>query len=447
VKKAKKVKRAEKNKKRFFPLLLMVVFFAFFFVSHAWASDKPYMSDVGQFNYARFLHSQGDYLRAAREFERVIELFPLSPLIPDAHFMLAESYFDAGDLKEARDQFLQFLDNSTDGSFAPFADEAQLRLLKIKELLAETEKAESPAEPGRGKPGDVKTAKKVPVEGVEPGFPMKKSLRPLRAVQVMFFSSTSYEEMERELEGLKSAGVDTVILRVFHNTGDRHHRFVKPRSPAGVYFKTDHAPVVADVLAKVLEAAHERGLRVFAWMTTRHADYGLEGMAELACKGYDITTGKIVRCRGLDMFNEEAVRHLEGLFSDLASYPIDGILFQDDLILRHTEGFGAHAEGLFKKQRGISIDPAKFYIRTTGTASVLYTASFWEWAAWKNKRLLAVAGRLKRAVRERNPRVEFVINMMYESVTNPPYALAWLSQDLSTALFDNGLPQADGRRA
>jgi biofilm PGA synthesis lipoprotein PgaB len=279
----------------------------------------------------------------------------------------------------------------------------------------------------------VKTAKKLPVEGVKPGFTVTKPLRPLRAVQVMFFSGASYEEMERELEGLKSAGVDTVILRVFHNTGDRHHRFVEPRSPAGVYFKTDHAPVVADVLAKVLESAHEKGLKVFAWMTTRHADYGLEGMAELACKGYDIATGKIVRCRGLDMFNEKAVRHLEGLFSDLASYPIDGVLFQDDLILRHTEGFGAHAERLFKKQRGISIDPAKFYIRGTGTASVLYTASFWEWAAWKNKRLLTVAGRLKRAVRERNPRVEFAINMMYESVTNPPYALAWLSQDLATA--------------
>jgi TolA-binding protein len=146
-------KKSKKNKKRFFPLLLL----AFFFVSHAWASDRPYMSDVGQFNYAHFLHSQGDYLRAAREFERVIELFPLSPLIPEAHFMLAESYFDAGDLKEARDQFLQFLDNSTDGPFAPFApfaDEARLRLLKIKKLLAETEKAEGPkalGSPGTGR--------------------------------------------------------------------------------------------------------------------------------------------------------------------------------------------------------------------------------------------------------------------------------------------------------
>jgi biofilm PGA synthesis lipoprotein PgaB len=249
----------------------------------------------------------------------------------------------------------------------------------------------------------------------------------------MLFQAQSYAELAGDLEELARAGVDTVIVRVFHNPGDRTYSFVKAGSAEGVYFKTTHAPVVADVLGEVLAIAHKKGLKVFAWMTTRYADYGLGASTELRCKGYDIDSGEYVTCRGLDIFNDEAVRHLEALYSDLAAYDIDGILFQDDLVLRHTEGFGGYAGALFKMERGRAIDPEEFYLRSGDTPHVRYTKSFWEWAAWKNKRLLTVAGRLKRAARQRNPDVMFAINLMYESVTNPPYALAWLSQDLLEA--------------
>jgi biofilm PGA synthesis lipoprotein PgaB len=408
------------NKKRLLPLMLL---FAFLPSKGEAVSDKPYLSDAGQFNYAGFLRAEGDFRRAAREFERVIESFPTSPLIPEAHLRLAESYLDAGDFKEAVGQFRQFLENFND---SPFADEAAKKLLKAERLFAGTNTAPEP----RGGPGEpVLEARKKRT----PGSSGPESRRGLRAVQVMTFNGKSYGELEKELAGLKAAGVDTVIVRVFHNKGDRSYPLVKARRPAGVYFRTTHAPVVADLLSKVLAIAHKKGLRVFAWMTTRYADYGIEDKPDLACKGYDLSERKFFRCKGLDIFNEKAVRHLEGLYSDLASYAIDGILFQDDLVLRHNEGFGRYAEALFKKDRGATIDPEKFYLRYGDTTHVRYTTSFWEWTAWKNKRLLKVAERLKRVVKERNPRIKFAINLMYESVTNPPFALAWLSQDLASA--------------
>ena len=48
----------------------------------AYLNDKPYFTDVGQFNYAAFLMREGDFQLAAREFARLIESFPASPLIP-----------------------------------------------------------------------------------------------------------------------------------------------------------------------------------------------------------------------------------------------------------------------------------------------------------------------------------------------------------------------------
>ena len=88
---------------------------------------------------------------------------------------------------------------------------------------------------------------------------------------------------------------------------------------------------------------------------------------------------------------------------------------------------------LFAEETGLSAEPDKLYGRTAD-GRLYYTELFWEWASWKNRRLLTVAETLRTAVREKRPEVRFAINLMYESVTNPPYALAWLSQNLDAAV-------------
>ncbi|MFQ5736590.1 MAG: poly-beta-1,6-N-acetyl-D-glucosamine N-deacetylase PgaB [Thermodesulfobacteriota bacterium] len=377
-------------------------------------NDKPYFTDLGQLNYATFLMREGDYRLAAREFARLIESFPASPLLPRAQYGMAEAYYEAGRLHDAEEELKLFISNFKDN---PFAERARLRLKEVRRKLGRDDNG-----PERKGPGIYRRAPWTPGP---PG---------LRAVQVMLFEGRTYEQTGAELKRLREAGVDTVIVRVFHNPGDRYYPFVRSRVPAGVYFSTDKAPVVEDILGRVASLAHENGLKIFAWMTTRYADYGVEGSRELACKGYDLDTRAIVRCRGLDLFNEKAVQRLEGLYSDLASYDIDGILFQDDLVLRHTEGFGPYMGALYREETGAGMDPEELYLRGPEPGRVHYTERFWEWASWKNRRLLTVANRLREVVNEKRPGVRFAINLMYESVTNPPYALAWLSQNLEAAV-------------
>ncbi|MFQ5587116.1 MAG: poly-beta-1,6-N-acetyl-D-glucosamine N-deacetylase PgaB, partial [Thermodesulfobacteriota bacterium] len=156
------------------------------------------------------------------------------------------------------------------------------------------------------------------------------------------------------------------------------------------------------------------------------------GRNDLGCKGYDISSGNLVRCRGMDLFNDEVLHHLEGLYADLARYDLDGILFQDDLVLRHTEGFGMYAEAYYRREAGLELVPSEMY-RVDGEGDVYYTPKFWTWASWKNRRILEVARRLMRVVKRERPETEFAINLMYETLSNPRYALAWLSQDISAA--------------
>ncbi len=378
--------------------------------SQAGAEDNhPFRTDTGQFNYAKLLYEQGHYQVAAREFGKVIRDYPVSPLKRVAHFRMVSAYQKADMDREALSHFRQFVKNFPESELSA---ELSARLVPPKK---------------RRKP-------LLPLIEVPP-LPVERLTRrvPLRAAQVAVFNGQSWSDVEREFDALKASGVNTVILRVFHNRGDRFYSFIAPRGDEGVYFKTTHAPVVADILGSVIKIAHARGIRIFAWMTTRYAGYGLDWRNDLKCKAYDISSGALVHCRGMDLFNDEVLHHLEGLYADLAEYELDGILFQDDLVLRHTEGVGRYAEAYYREEMGLALVPSDMY-RVDGEGAVYYTPEFWKWAHWKNRRILEIARRLMRVVKERRPETEFAINLMYETLSNPRYALAWLSQDLSAAI-------------
>jgi hypothetical protein len=136
------------------------------------------------------------------------------------------------------------------------------------------------------------------------------------------------------------------------------------------------------------------------------------------------------------------LKRLEGLFRDLGRYPIDGILFQDDLILRHDEDFSPEANQAFLEEFGYLPDPEVFYIdpyrSEPGKYYVkAYTDRFWTWANWKNRWLMIVAKRLMEASRESNPNLQFAINLYFEAVLNDFNGVAWFSQTLSGALKNN----------
>ncbi|MEK7689111.1 MAG: poly-beta-1,6-N-acetyl-D-glucosamine N-deacetylase PgaB [Deltaproteobacteria bacterium] len=409
--------------------LLFIAHFSLFTVTHAQES-RPFLTDKDQFNYAIFLYKQGHYPVAAREFGRVIEYFPGSPVTPQAQYMIGDAYLNASMYKEAKNQFEQFMKNFPANELK---EKALLKFGIAKDRLREAALFSVP---------------KLPIIKI-PSASLHQEERAIRAVQVALFEGKDYKEVYSEIDGLKAAGIDTIILRVFHNKGDRFYPFIikpknrgaHPQDGSGVYFKTKESPVIEDILGAVLDMAHKKGLKVFAWMTTKYADYGLEDRKDLHCKEYDFHTKGIIPCRGLDLFNERAVYHLERLFSDLAEYPVDGVLFQDDLVLKHNEGFGPYAERMFEKDNGRRLAADELYSDVSengppgrGGYTAGYTDEFWRWAAWKNKRLLHVAKRIRAAVKNKRPDVKFAINMMYESVSNPPYAMAWLSQSLDEAV-------------
>ena len=402
--------------------MLSGLFLSFGALKVSGTEERKSASFIGedQFNYALLLFEQKKYHLSATEFGRIIELYPASPYMPEAQYRMALSYYNEGAYREADNQLKLFLMNfPTNG----YVEDAVVKRDILHKKLASVESS-------------VNGYSKMPL--FKPDKVVNAAPDTIRAIQVPIFEGHTYQEVEEEIKVLKEGGYNTLILRVFHNMGDRPYPFVSDPKLSGVYFKTAHAPVIEDVLGKITEIAHKYDLRIFAWMTTRYADYGVEGEEDLRCKAYYFRFRSIGSCQGLDLFNEEAVAYLEKIYQDLSAYPIDGVLFQDDLVLRHNEGFGEAAQRLYLKEHDKVFTSDRLYADAyplaNGKYRVRYSKDFWEWSSWKNERLLRVAKRLMRVVKKNNPDVKFAINLMYESISNPRGALAWLSQSLDEAL-------------
>ena len=270
------------------------------------------------------------------------------------------------------------------------------------------------------------------ISSEEPDIKVDKNIL---GVQIPFIKSENLMEFERSLAELKNLGIDTLIVRVFQNEGDRNHRLVKKNRGTGIYFKSSVAPVVEDILQDLVRVAHKNNMKIYAWMSTRSCDWLISENKGLSDYYYDFNKRKILPSHKLNLFKNEAKDYLKKLYADLARYDIDGILFQDDLIMRHNESFSPEAKAEFLKKFGYNLLPDKMYkeIHRDYRGKIdrySYRDEFWTWTDWKSHYIVNFLQDLIISTRKINPKLNFIINLYYETISDPENAKAWLSQDL-----------------
>ena len=407
-------------KKRAVGLLLLI----FILLGWSQSQGQEKLLNPGEFyDSSMDLYRQGKWEEAIQGFSKIVQSAPVSKLASYSQYMIGLCYLKMEKYEEAIQSLELYLRNYPEGDRV---NEAEKGIQIAREQLKKKPLAPSP----------------VSESVVKESLPELKKARRRICAQVVYLEARNLEEVEKRVKELKNAGVDTLIFRVFQNKRDRTYKFVTARHEEGVYFKTEYAPVVDDILEKVAEIVHRNGLEIFAWVTTRYANYGLEGHREYRSKRYNFETKQMEEARGFNLFHPDVLKRLEGVFRDLGRTPIDGILFQDDLVLRHGEDFSAEASQAFLKEFGYLPHPDLFYIDPYKTESgkyyvKAYTDRFWAWANWKNRWLMNVAKRLMEAARESNPNLQFAINLYFEAVLNDLNGRVWFSQTLSEALKNN----------
>ena len=262
-----------------------------------------------------------------------------------------------------------------------------------------------------------------------------QALPKIIAAQISYLDLKNLVQVDKFFYKLKKSNINTIIFRVFHNPGDRYHALLSlenSKKVEGVYFKTSYLPVIDDLLSKIIPIAKKYHLNFFAWMTTRDASYGLKDKEKLLDLKYNISLKKMETTKGLNLFSSKVVNILKGVYRDLASYPIDGILFQDDFVYRYNEGFSNEALSYYTKFSSKKFSPDEIFKKENPFYG--YKPIFYEWCKLKNKRIMQVASFLMESARSVNPSIKFILNLSYESVLFPKNSLAWLSEDLKTSL-------------
>ena len=236
------------------------------------------------------------------------------------------------------------------------------------------------------------------------------------------------QEPDIFFKGLKEKGVNTVFFRVFHNKSDRTHLGLPNPCPnGGVYFSNTIACTVDDLLPSIIKAAHENEIAVYAWMATRSLSFlkTSENMSlAFAPKG-------TIPGYGASLFKTDVRTKLTELFSELAFTGIDGILIQDDFIMKYAEGAEKEACESFEKSTGRPCASASFFKEQTANGRLIpMEPEHSQWSAWKANELVTFFTELRKTVRLANPRAKWAINIYYETPVYPDKGLAWYSHDL-----------------
>lgn len=256
---------------------------------------------------------------------------------------------------------------------------------------------------------------------------------PLRAIQLFDLNFPDYQSFDIFFSKLRQNGFNTIIIRVFQNVPEKSDG----KGVTGVFFKSETAPVVRDLLSDACKAAQNNDLRIFAWMTSRHCDWFKRAHPQWCDRHFNLQTRQEEYYGRLDIFNPDFRHSLAQLYRELARYPIDGILFQDDLVLRHTDGFSPFAKLAYYRETYHVVDEKKFYRETVERGSRVFVTKYGNefllWRRWKIEKVLDFIEMLQQACHEVNPSLSMAVNFYYETLTSPELAKTWYSQDIEAA--------------
>ena len=336
---------------------------------------------------SRLLHtarahlSEGSYEVAGEVLRRLIETNPDTPVLLEAHSLLARSYEQAGNFHSALAQYRLL---ATLAKHDPYGTEAQGRITELEKLLG----------------------------------PIAIQSAPFTAILLSLSDLPAAPDLDPWVQTLGQAGFTVVVAE-----GGR--------------------AMLRDGLSQLVPIAHRHGLSVFAAITPRRMTAG-DLQFDWTDRSYDPAQRQLRSSPYADLFHPGFQDYLVGFLVNLAGTGLDGVLFRADAPLGPTEGFSASALQGFEGDFQLRLDPDQLFPPPPRAAPAMqpqggpeqqanYALEFWRWAGWKARESLKVLDRLRAAMRQQSPGLRFALELHPEAVTNPASALVQYGEDLLEA--------------
>lgn len=350
--------------------------------------------------------AEGRYEQSVRILRRAVESYPRSPRQAEARWWLARSYEQSGFFKAALAEYrlLAAQPPTSPPQPADYAPEATKRIAALEQRL-----------------------------GI-----LANISRGLVGLQVSPHALPDPASMDQWMEGIKQAGITMLVL----DAGTKPTAGQAALS-AGVYFKTRWAATVRDVFGHAVPAAHHQGLAVFAAVSLRQMHW-LDRQLGWNDVTVDRSTGRSSVSPALDLFHPAYQEYLIGFLADLAATGIDGVLFRAEAPSGPQEGFSIYGLRGFERDFSIKLDPATLLfpdaatgraapVRNGGAVRLEGMPEYWRWLGWKARETITVMTRMRQAVRQRAPVLQFALEVHPEAVSDPVTALLRYGEDLLEA--------------
>lgn len=351
--------------------------------------------------------AEGRYEAAARILRRAVETYPRSPKQAEARWWLARSYEQAGSFNAALAEYRLLAAQASGGQpqTASYVAEAKARIAALEQRL-----------------------------GI-----LANTSRGLVGLQLSPGAVPDATAIDQWMQGLSQAGITMLVLDAGTRPGA-----MGDASPAGAYFRTSWAAVVRDVFGHAVPSAHRHGLAVFAAVNLREMHW-LDPRLGWNDVRLDRMTGRLVASAELDLFHPAYQEYLIGFLADLAATGIDGVLFRAEAPSGPEAGFSQYGLRGFERDFAVRLDPTTLVfpdlapangmtpVRNGQPARQEGTPDYWRWLGWKARETIAVMTRLRHAVRQRAPVLQFALEVHREAVSDPVTALVQYGEDLLEA--------------
>lgn len=236
-----------------------------------------------------------------------------------------------------------------------------------------------------------------------------------RSYEIQIFATNISEKID--FNKIKKYGIDKVIIRTFQNKNEGK----------GLFFKNTLYKVIEPLLdnliikRKVAKKIGDYPL-LFAWLITRNFNWTKESKLF----DYKYLDGKLKQIYKYDLFNPNAVNKILRIYKEIARNDIDGILIQDDLIIKYNEEMTEYALSEFERRTNKTANIEKM-VRSNSGYNI-------EWVNIKKDRINEVLREIVKTVKRINPNLKIGMNLYYETPVFVKRAEQWYAHNLKEIL-------------
>ena len=216
------------------------------------------------------------------------------------------------------------------------------------------------------------------------------------------------------IEQLADVGVTTLIVEA----GSPFRETMQP-GPVGVYFQTSKVPVVKDIFAVIVPAAHAKGMAVLASLNLYEPGWTTVN-PEWSTVMANRTDQAFQPVGSVDVLHPDYQRLVSAVAEDLLRTGIDGLVVGARRAKGFAEEWGPTSRRMFETQFGLSVD--------SHDSSVSPDA--WRWAGWKTRSYLGFVARLTQQLRQTRPGLLVAVVVHERAVLFPMDALTEYGEDL-----------------